>query len=57
MIGSERFLIPSLRKSTQISAFLNHFPLGHGEMNLIKDSSYDEDDYGIELSVDIGNNK
>lgn len=26
-------------------------------MNLIKDSSYDEDDYGIELSVDIGNNK
>ncbi len=37
--------------------FKSLFPLGHGEMNLIKDSSYDEDDYGIELSVDIGNNK
>ncbi len=37
--------------------FKSLFPLGNGEMNLIKENDSDGDDYGIELNVDIGNNK
>jgi len=39
--------------------FKSLFPLGTGEMNLVKDdgAASEDDDFGIELSVDIGNNK
>jgi len=39
------------------SFFKSLFPLGNGEMQLVKDQVNNEDDYGIELKVDIGNNK
>ncbi len=39
------------------SFFKSLFPLGNGEMHLVKDQVNNEDDYGIELKVDIGNNK
>jgi chromosome segregation ATPase len=39
------------------SYFKSLFPLGNGEMQLVKDQVNNEDDYGIELKVDIGNNK
>ncbi len=39
------------------SYFKALFPLGSGEMQLIKVRVNDEDDYGIELKVDTGNNK
>jgi chromosome segregation ATPase len=39
------------------SYFKSLFPLGNGEMQLVKDKVNNEDDYGIELKVDIGNNK
>jgi chromosome segregation protein len=39
------------------SYFKSLFPLGNGEMQLVKAQVNNEDDYGIELKVDIGNNK
>ena len=39
------------------SYFKSLFPLGNGEMQLVKEQVNNEDDYGIELKVDIGNNK
>jgi chromosome segregation ATPase len=39
------------------SYFKSLFPLGNGEMQLVKENVNNEDDYGIELKVDIGNNK
>jgi chromosome segregation protein len=39
------------------SYFKSLFPLGSGEMQLVKAQVNNEDDYGIELKVDTGNNK
>jgi chromosome segregation protein len=39
------------------SYFKSLFPLGNGEMQLVKDQIDNGEDYGIELKVDIGNNK